>query len=68
MGVGRINQLSLLEQVQKLADLESDVLSDAVGGVLPLAEVLEDGAEGCLVFLEHGLCHFELFLKWNGKS
>ena len=55
MGVGRVNQLALLEEVEQFADLESNVLSDAVGRELTLREVLEDSAQWAFKLLKDRL-------------
>ena len=62
MSVWAVDQLGLLEESEKVGDLESDVLADAVGRVLPLRKVFEDGAKLGLVLIKDGLTYFELFL------
>ena len=62
MRVGCIDQLTLLEHVEELGHLKSDVLPNAVGSALTLTEVLEDSTKWSIVLFKDWLCHFELFL------
>lgn len=62
MGVGCIDQLTLLEQVEQLGHLKCNVLPNAVGCKLTLTEVLKDSTKWGIVLFKHWLCHFELFL------
>lgn len=62
MGVWRVDKFAFLEKIEKLCDFKSNILADAVGRQLSLREVLEDGAQGTIVLLKHGFCHFALFL------
>ena len=62
MGIRAVNQLGLLEQDEQVGDLERDVLAQAVRSMLPLREILENGAQLMIVLIEDRLTNFEVFL------
>ena len=63
MRVWRTNELGLLQKIEKLRDLESDVLANRVRSELSLGEVLENSLEGLFKFVKDWLTDFVVFLK-----